>query len=496
MIAEWQGVFHIHPSAIIKPDYARQAMADGVSDSPPIGARAAIPATRVIDRPEGRVLVVQRAKLVVSEGKERGKEIELSSTPVLIGSDDDCDLQLCDAAVSGRHLSIEPDEKGCLLRDLGSTNGTWVATGALAGHAGSLIRVESAYLPEQARVRIGETELSFSQQGELELPLSRRSRFGPLIGHSAAMRAVFKVLEQVAKTDATLLIEGESGTGKDVAARAVHERSARTEGPFINVDCGAIPASLIESELFGHARGAFTGATEDRAGLFEQADGGTVFLDEIGELPLDLQPKLLRVLETRQVKRVGEGKERAFDARVISATNRNLNREVAEGRFRQDLYFRLSVIRIKMPPLRQRKEEIPRLIAHFLQSLGRDPTKPLSQTVMKALEHHDWPGNVRELRNVVERLALIPDMAPEFYVGDGQAAKRDEQIGATAPAAAESMPLDVPFHEGKQLWIERFEHTYLEQLLERCEGNISAVARESKLSRQSCHRLLKRYGLV
>ncbi|MBW2734667.1 MAG: sigma 54-interacting transcriptional regulator [Deltaproteobacteria bacterium] len=449
-------------------------------------------ATRILERAEGRVLVVRRGKLEVVKGPALGTSLSLGADVVTIGNDESCDLLLADSSVSGQHFALEPHPKGFLLRDLESTNGTRV----------NELHVQGVFLPESAVICCGDTHIRFTAADDtVELPLSRRSRLGPLMGHSPAMKAVIAVLERVAKSQATLLIQGESGTGKDVAARAVHQQSARHEAPFVAVDCGAIPASLIESELFGHAKGAFTGATTSRAGPFENATGGTLFLDEIGELPLELQPKLLRVLEERQVQRVGESDLRPFDARVIAATNRNLEREVQEGRFRQDLYFRLSVIKVRMPALRHRKEEIPRLVAHFFAQLGRDPSQTLPDSLLRALESHRWLGNVRELRNVVERIVVLPDMEPGFYLDGGEAPSPTKEDGAEGTdraehAATSSVPLDLPFHEGKQRWVEHFEAAYLRAMLQRCEGNISELARASGLSRQSCHRLLKRHGLV
>ncbi len=440
-------------------------------------------ATRVIERATGAVLMVQRASLEVTRGPDKGASLELEGGPVRVGSGADCELQLHDPAVSARHLAIEPTAIGFLLRDLGSTNGSFVD-----GY-----RVEGLYLPKSAQIDLGQTRLRFAaSKEELEIPLSKRTRFGELLGHSNAMRQVFAILEKVADSDCTVLIEGESGTGKELAARALHAGSSRRAGPFVAVDCGALPENLIESELFGHAKGAFTGAAAARAGLFEEAEGGTLFLDELGELPLDLQPKLLRVLETRSVRRLGEAQARPIDVRLVAATNRNLAREVAEKRFREDLFFRLGVIRVRMPSLRERREEIPRLAAHFMAQLGRDPSQGLPDpSVMALLEGYHWPGNVRELRNVVERLVLLPGMQPAFYV-DGMHAP-----GAEAPAgeAAGALDLAQGFHEGKRVCTERFEREYLARQLARCKGNISELARVAGLSRQSCHRLLARYGL-
>lgn len=450
-------------------------------------------ATRILQRPGAdALLMVRRATLTISaapSGTPDGATLTIEGDPVVIGSGVDCDLTLADAAVSAQHLRVSPTREGFLAEDLGSTNGSFVD-----GY-----RVQAIYLPARAELRLGDSVLAFSVlDEEIELTLSRRTRFGELLGHSDAMRRIFSILERIADTPSTVLLEGESGTGKELAARALHEASARRGEPFVVIDCGALPESLIESELFGHAKGAFTGATTAKAGLFEQAEGGTLFLDELGELPLDLQPKLLRVLESRTVRRIGEASSRAIDVRLVAATNRNLAHEVKAGRFREDLFFRLSVIRLRLPPLRERAEEIPRLVAHFLERLGADPTRAIPDAMLALLCSHCWPGNVRELRNVVERLALLPGMAPDFYFGGLAAGDGDEGRDASATASATTaleLPLDESFHEGKRLWSERFEREYLHAKLEACEGNISELARQAGLSRQTCYRLLKRYLL-
>jgi len=439
-------------------------------------------ATRLIDRgSDGRVLMVRRATLSVARGSDKGQSIAIEAAPLVVGSDPRCDLVLQDSSVSARHFVIEPGDAGFLLRDLDSTNGTLVDG----------LRVQGVFLPRSAEIDAGQSRLRFAtSKEELEVPLSRRTRFGELLGHSNPMRQVFAILERVADTNCTVLLEGASGTGKELAARALHDASSRG-GLFVAVDCGALPSNLIESELFGHARGAFTGAATDRGGLFEEADGGTLLLDEIGELPLDLQPKLLRVLETRTVRRLGESQPRPVDVRLIAATNRNLAREVAARRFREDLFFRLGVIRVRMPGLRERREEIPRLVSHFVTQLGRDATADLpDDSMMAMLQQYPWPGNVRELRNVVERLVLLPGMQPEFYL-DGAAGSSDRPEGDGSPPSL----LDHSFHEGKRLWTERFEREYLGRQLQRCKGNVSELARVCGLSRQSCHRLLARHGL-
>jgi DNA-binding NtrC family response regulator len=441
---------------------------------------AAVPTLRLQGDDGAQSLRVTRCRLRVVAGPDSGQELVLDGEPVSVGSHPSCDLVLGDAAVSARHFAIEPREQRYLLRDLGSTNGT-----AVGG-----MRVESVYLAAAAEIEIGESRLEFSaSDDEVEIPLSKRTSFGELLGHSPAMRRAFAILERVAPSDGTVLIEGESGTGKELAAAALHEHSPRRQGPFVTVDCGAIPPGLIESELFGHAKGAFTGAAAARPSPFEDAQGGTVFLDEVGELPLELQPKLLRLLESRSVRRLGESQSRPVDARIVAATNRNLAQETREHRFREDLYFRLSVFRVRMPALRERREEVPRLVAHFLGLLGVDPPPEIPPTLMNALACYGWPGNVRELRNVVERIALLPGLSPAFYLRGGVEA-------AASDGARPSVPLHLPFHQGKRIWIEHFEREYLSRMLAASGGRVTELARMCGLSRQSCYRLIERYGLA
>jgi DNA-binding NtrC family response regulator len=437
------------------------------------------PGTRILEHKGAPALVLRRTSLTVLSGPDAGRELAIEGTSVRVGSDPDNDLILADETVSAHHFEILATEQGCLLRDLGSTNGTLVG-----GY-----RARELYLNDLTEIAAGNTRLRFAlNDGEVQIPLSRRTNFGSLLGHSAAMRAAFAVLERAAGTDATVLVMGESGTGKELATRGLHDASKRREGPYVVFDCGAVTATLLESHLFGHARGAFTGAVDARAGVFEEADAGTLVLDEIGELPLDLQPKLLRALETRTVVRVGESKPREIDVRFLASTHRNLQEEVRAGRFREDLFFRLSVITVRLPPLRERRDEIPRLVHHFLTKLAADTEVPPS--TMALFQSHDWPGNVRELRNAVERFVAFKDLGPEMWL-PGR--------GAGAPArerGAEAQPdLDLPFHDAKQRWTDHFEREYLERLLRVHGGNLSEAARVAGLSRQTCYRLLKKHGL-
>ena len=434
------------------------------------------PGTRLLTRAgNDPVLMLRPARLEVLEGPDKGLVADVRESVVRVGTSERCDVVLTDPAVSTNHFEISVMSTGRVLRDLGSTNGTTV----------DRYRVGEVHLPAEAEIAAGETRIGFRvMPEEVEVALTSRTNFGQLLGHSAPMRAAFAVLERAAKAEVTVLVLGESGTGKELAARALHEGSSRKDGPYVVFDCGAAAQTLLESQLFGHARGAFTGAVDARAGVFEEANGGTLVLDEIGELPLALQPKLLRALEARTVQRVGETKTRTVDARFVACTNRNLQEEVKAGRFRQDLFFRLSVVSVRLPPLRERKEEIPRLVRHFMSQLRVQDPPELSASLLTMLTNHTWPGNVRELRNFVERFVVLRDLDPGGLL---------EEQDADAPR--ESIPVHLPFHEAKQQWTDRLERVYLTQLLSAHGQNISEAARAAGLSRQSCYRLMEKHGL-
>jgi transcriptional regulator with GAF, ATPase, and Fis domain len=332
----------------------------------------------------------------VLTGMSRGTTRQIGRH-MTIGKASDNHLVLREKTVSRHHCEFVRDESGMRVRDLGSTNGTRVD--------GTI--VHDAMIRPGAIVRVGQVELAIRPNAQpIEVMPSERTEFGGAIGKSLAMRTLFGVLEYMAPSNATVLLEGETGTGKDVLARAIMKEGRRKKAPFVVVDCGAVTPTLLESELFGHEKGAFTGAVAARRGAFELADGGTLFLDEIGELGIDLQPKLLRALEAREVKRLGGNKPTKVDVRVIAATKAVLLERIAAGQFREDLYFRLAVVPLKVPPLRERREDIPSLVTALLAALGaRDLT--VSDEAMSALLIRDWPGNVRELRNVLERAALL-----------------------------------------------------------------------------------------
>jgi len=401
------------------------------------------------------------------------------ATPrLVIGADPRADLVIVDPAMSKFHCEIRIANGAATLRDLGSRNGTLV----------DQVRVIEAPLRDGAILQLGRTTLRFDLgTREVELALSPRTRFGRLVGGSVAMRAAFAQLEAAAASTSTVLLQGESGTGKELAAEALHTEGPRRDGPFIVVDCGAIPANLLEVELFGHEPGAFTGATTRRIGAFEAASGGTLLLDELGELALELQPKLLRALDRHEIQRIGSPTRIATDVRVIAATNRNLREEVNAHRFRSDLYYRLAVVPITLPPLRERREDLPALIEALLADLGTTGTAASalrSGELVPELLRHAWPGNVRELRNYLEAALVRQD----FH----RAADADVDEDRTSPLAID---LGQPLRVVRERWVRELERRYLEQLLAAHSNNVSAAARAAGVDRVHLHRLLGRAGL-
>ena len=430
---------------------------------------------------------LRRCKLVVTKGPQRGTEFVVASDVLRVGKAAENDLVVSDETVSRVHFEIVRDAKGYLVRDLHSTNGTFL-DGA---------EIKEAYLRAGSVVAAGAVELKFTPFEErIEILPSERETLGEMVGKSTAMREIFGLIERIAPTDATVLIEGETGTGKDMIARTLHLLSRRKDAPFVVVDCGAVAGTLIESELFGHEKGAFTGAIAARQGAFELASGGTVFLDELGELSLDLQPKLLRVLEQRELRRVGGAKTVKVDLRVIAATRKDLRSEVEKGKFREDLYFRLNVVPITAPSLRDRKEDVPALLDHFLARLGPAGAPPpvLTDATRAALYAHDWPGNVRELRNVIERaLALGSDPGALVAPLGGEIARA---VAAANGAVVEpEFSPGMSFRDTKERWTEGFERRYLSWLLKRADGNISKAARDADMDRKYLHKLLRKYGI-
>lgn len=434
--------------------------------------------------PPATDLPVPRLELTVvrEAGSPCGRTITVEGHRVRIGSQQGNELVVDDRKVSRFHCSLTASAKGWTVADTGSLNGTY-ANGA---------RIRDADLPRGSKfeIHLGESVLSIRELGpSSQTHLPEWSSFGDLHGQSVAMRRVYELLDRVARSDATVLIQGESGTGKELATHAIMRGGSRANGPFVTVDASAISPTLIESELFGHAKGAFTGADRERIGAFESANGGTVFLDEIGEMPLDLQPKLLRALEAREIRRVGENRSRPVDVRVIAATNRDLEREVNRSRFRGDLYFRLSVVTVQLPPLRERLEDLPLLILALLDSMGAlNQERLFTPRVLDKLRAHDWPGNVRELRNFVERAVILG--STDFVRA------RAEPKGDLGPTPApDKVDIEDPFKVAKERVVASFERAYLARLLEWSEGNVSRAARKAQLDRMYLCRLSQRYGL-
>jgi DNA-binding NtrC family response regulator len=318
------------------------------------------------------------------------------------------------------------------------------------------------------------------------------AELGGMVGQSVKMRQIFGLIKKIAPMDVSVVVQGETGTGKELVARAIHEGSARKKQPFVVLDCGAIPPNLIESELFGHEKGAFTGAVASRPGAFERAHGGTIFLDELGELRLDLQPKLLRVLENRELRRVGGNDVIEVNVRVIAATNRDLVKEIQAGNFREDLFFRLSVINIQLPPLRQRREDIPLILKKELSdpdAVAKHGIKRFSAPALNLLMSYTWPGNIRELINVVSHVLTFSD-SDEIDVGQLPGRVQGQQKETPVPFNEH-----LSFKDAKEQLLEHFEREYINQVLRRCDGNISRAARESGLHRKSIERLVKKYAL-
>jgi transcriptional regulator with PAS, ATPase and Fis domain len=412
------------------------------------------------------------ARLVITPPSGPERSMVLGVPHVRIGAGSSNDVVLDDPHASRFHCELRRTDEGWLLRDLGSTNGTRVGD----------VEIKEGLLRSGATITVGETRIRFlADDGRPEeVRTTERESFGEAVGRSLRMREVFGVLERIAATDLTVLIGGETGVGKDVLARAIHAASARAKKPFVVFDCAAVAPTLIESELFGHQKGAFTGATDTREGAFARADGGTLFLDEIGELALDLQPKLLRALEQRTVRPVGGAREQPVDVRIIAATHRKLDEAVKEGRMRQDLYFRLSVVSIEVPALRHRREDLPLLVDKIMRAQGRRVR--LAPETERILESYDWPGNVRELRNVVESALAVCDgdqLEPRHLLFF-KPRRRDPTI--------ERLPL-----AGKTL--ESIEKAAIQQTLEQMNGNKTRAARALGISASTLYEKVKKYGL-
>ncbi len=468
---------------------------------------------------------------IVTQAVTNRREWTFEHGLISIGSSDDNNLMIQGESVSPHHAQIIQEDDAYVIRDLDSTNGTYV----------NQVRIKEAYLAPGCMMRFGTEDFIFQPLDEdVAVVPSNEEKFGDIIGGNVKMREIYGILEKIAPTNATVVIEGETGTGKEVVAHTLHKMSLRNKKPFVVFDCGAVPESLIESELFGHEKGSFTGAIMTRQGLFELAQGGTIFLDELGELSIDLQPKLLRVLENREVRRVGAAKAIPVDVRVVAATNRKLEEEVKNNKFREDLFYRLSVVRIFLPPLRERIDDLPLLVKHFLKnsSFNRDRNsnlklRSISCRALKAMQNYRWPGNVRELLNVVERACslsdgdcielcdlpehvarcadidsnepAVPSAAPVPIVPtaspvlSGQPAATPvsaEPSATTAPAVPMMASFtDKTFKDAKEAWLTSFEGDYIRAVLERNNFNISQASRESDIDRKYFRKLMKKYGI-
>jgi len=414
-------------------------------------------------------------------GPEVGRIWELIQERTTVGKGEDNDVVIVDATVSRNHFSLVLSPIGVLLRDMGSTNGTFL-DGA---------RVVEAYVHPGMEIRAGEVRLRLKPVNErVAIEPSGSSSFGDLVGESAPMREIFALLDRVAPTDATTLLVGETGTGKGAVAKVIHDRSPRRDKPFVIIDCGAIAHSLIESELFGHEKGAFTGATQQRRGALEMCQGGTLFIDELDDLPLEVQPKLLRVLDEKEISRVGSSKHIKLDLRVVAATKKDLRVEVSEGRFREDLFYRLSVVLIPLPPLRERLEDLSLLADRFLQ--GHGCWDRLPKAFRQQLKAYHFPGNVRELRNLLERAAFLEGFDSHITASFSTGRERE---GAGDTEFRLTLDYNKPFKEAKESLVGRFEREYLRRLLARNSNKIARAAREAKIDRKYLYMLLNKHKI-
>ncbi len=434
-------------------------------------------------------------KILKGVSPQKTKDFKFSKDLIRIGAHPRCDIQVDDGTVSRFHCEIHRDQEGYRLVDQGSTNGTYVGD----------LRIRDVYLTPDVEFQIGNTTLSFLPEvEEISVEESALSRLGPLIGASRQMRNAYTLIQKLAPSDLSVVIQGETGTGKELAAQAIHQLSRRAQNPLVVFDCSAVPEHLIESELFGHEKGAFSGAVRSHAGLFEQADGGTIFLDELGELPTKLQPKLLRALESGVIRKVGSESSKRVDVRVISATNRDLASMVKAGEFRQDLFYRLAKVQLILPPLKDRRGDVTLIAKHFVERLNQQNEgfkfiKGLTPNAFHQLESWSWPGNVRELRNVIERAYTFADremIHSADLVDQLNQQDFDELSISEHHIPQPKIPDSCSLKEAKELIIESFERDYLVQLLQKHQNNISAVSRDAGIDRRHVYRLMKKYDIT
>ncbi len=407
-----------------------------------------------------------------------GREIAIDVDPIVVGRDPNTQLPMTDQEISSLHCELRATNEGILVKDLGSTNGTFIGA----------VRVREVVITTTCELTVGQSSLVIEPTAKHRVDVGFTERFGGLVGNSPKMRRVFSVLEKVSATPLSVLILGETGTGKEVVAKAIHDASPRKDGPFVVVDCGSIPEALAESLLFGHEKGSFTGATERRKGALAEADGGTLFLDELGELPIELQPKLLRALAERQIKRVGGNAFEAMDVRVLAATRRDLGAEMNAGRFRSDLFFRIAQIRVELPSLRERLSDLPLLIEDICARVGRsEHAKVVEQWISSRMGSYDWPGNVRELVNVTSVAATLAETPSA--IDDVLTLARD------TPGDSQSNKAATAFSEAKRGAISAFERDYFTSLSRTAKGNVSEMARQSGMERHHVRAYLRKYGI-
>lgn len=431
--------------------------------------------------PNESATLVRRPSVLVRGGTltaPDGATVTIGPDGVTVGRDPSAAMPLRDSEVSAVHCELRAASEGVILRDLGSTNGTWLGSAS----------VNEARLMGACTLRVGQTELQFVPEAHKHpVEAEAEGSFGPLVGSSPVMRRLYKILGKVAETELSVLVTGETGTGKDLVAQALHGASSRRDGPFVVVDCGAIPAGLAESILFGHEKGSFTGASQRRQGVFQSAAGGTVFLDELGELPSELQPKLLRAIADRTIKRLGATHYEPVDVRVVAATRRDLRREVNANHFRSDLFFRIAQVAVELPPLRERRHDIPLLVERACARIERDgQTGRVLSVLDSRFSNYDWPGNVRELMNVASVLASMDDEETWELLLPLEKAPPSED------SPVDSMEGDIAFVDAKRT----FEHEYFKRLQTVTAGNISEIARRCGLARHQVRAHLRKLGLV
>ncbi len=405
-----------------------------------------------------------------------GNSFPIDVDPLVVGRDPGAQIRVDDVEVSALHCELSATDHGVLVRDLTSTNGTFIGS----------TRVREAVVTMPTTVLVGGTHLTVEPATKQRVDVGFADHFGPLVGTSPKMRRVFSVLEKVSKTPLGVMILGEVGTGKELAARAVHAASPRAAKPFVVVDCGAIPPAVAESLFFGHEKGAVAGGTERRKGAIAEAHEGTLFLDELGELPLDLQPKILRALQERHVKRLGATSSEPADVRIIAATRRDLGPSMNAGRFRSDLFFRIAQVRVELPPLRDRLADLPALIEDICGKAGRpEHAATVIAWVEQNLGSHDWPANIRELVNVASAAATVADTPGA--IDDVLTLARGAEEGMSGPTTA--------FGEAKRAAIAEFERDYFAALSKRAKGNVSEMARQSGMERHHVRAYLRKCGV-